>query len=362
MTQTNNNFCDAPWNLLRVEMDGNCYSCSSAYVKDCYSFGSIFKLGFNEIWNGEAAKKFREDKYNGNYSYCKKQDCHLFASDCSFYKRPLVNKDMNPYEADFPNVVSLSYDFSCSERCVFCRDNVEVLDPEIAKKWDSVIDSKIIPLLSNVKLLEITCSGELLSSEHSKSVLKRILSVYPNIKLKLFSNGLNFNEENLMELGIVNNLEEVCISLHACTAKTYKHIFRTNNFDKVKKNLNYISLLKKQGLLNSFNIQFVINKYNYKEIKSFIKFVISLGANPVFTYVSDTTNTKFVKNPYNWAIYRENHYLYNDFVAVLNDEFVKKYLPDFLKNLKKISYFKIMKNIYEYMLYKIRKNGDSNDE
>lgn len=354
---SNKSFCDAPWNLLRVEMDGNCYSCSSAYVKDCYSFGSIFDMDFNEIWNGQSARNFRQDKFNGEYKYCKKQDCHLFASDGSFYSRP-INVSESGYIADFPNVVSLSYDFSCSERCVFCRDKIDVLDSETAKKWDSIVDSKIIPLLSNVKLLEITCSGELLSSNHSRNVLKRIVSVYPNIKLKLFSNGLHFNEENLKELGIINNLEEVCISLHSCTPKTYKKIFRTNNFEKVKKNLYYISNLKKQGLLNSFNIQFVINKFNYKEIKPFIKLVNSLGANPVFTYVSDTTNTEFVKNPYNWAVFKQNHYLYNNFVSILNDKFVRSYLPDFLKELKKVNSFKIIKNLYMYFLYKIGKRRD----
>ena len=350
--------CRAPWNLLRIENDGNCYSCSSAYVKDYYTFGNIFEDDINEIWNGEKALKFRKDKYENVYDFCKRDICNLFASEmCSYYRNVQLNNNdesLEKYITPYPVYVSLSYDFSCSERCVFCRDKVLVLDENESKKWESILYSKLIPFLQNVKIVEMTCAGELLTSKHSQRLLKKILKALPNIKLKLFSNGIFCTEQKFLELGILENIEEVCISLHCVNKNTYKKIFRTDNFDKVMDNISYISSLKKEGKIKEFCLQFVIIKENYREIKKFIKFALSCGANPVFNFVVENQDSEFCKNHYNYSINKQNHYLYNDFVQTLQDNFVKKYIPEHMKSMKKVSCFKILRNYFDYFLYNLK--------
>lgn len=345
-----NELCLAPWNLLRIESDGNCYSCSSAYVKDAYSFGNIFQDEIDEIWNGTKAQKFRQDKENQNYNFCQKERCNLFLAKMPYYT--------SDYNALYPVYVSLSYDYSCSERCIFCRDKILYLDDEVAKKWESILHSKIIPLLKNAKILEITCAGEIFVSKHSQYILKEILAAYPNLKLKLFSNGLFCTEKKFKELGILNNIEEICISLHCTKKSTYKKIFRNDNYDKIKKNIEYIAFLKQKGIIKSFCLQFVITKYNYKEIKSFIDFAKKNNAFPVFNFVVENNETVFCKNYYNYAIYKQDHYLYNDFVSKLQDPFVREHIPDYLKQYKRINKIQIIKNYIKYLLYILkRKEG-----
>ena len=128
--------CFAPWNLLRIETDGYCYTCSSAYVRDFYCLGNIFTDDISEIWNGEKAQNFRKDKLSREYKYCKTEQCHLFARNMNHYSSPPNNDSLL---AEWPKYVSLSYDNSCSERCVFCRDNVIVIDKNTAQKWENIL-------------------------------------------------------------------------------------------------------------------------------------------------------------------------------------------------------------------------------
>lgn len=349
--QDNNDMCLAPWNLLRIEADGNCYSCSSAYVKDLYSFGNIFTDDIHEIWYGEKAAKFREDKLKKEYNYCKIDQCHLFAKNMNYFSSEQLN------HINYPKYVSLSYDNSCSERCIFCRDEIICLDNKTANKWETILHSKIIPLLQNANILEITCAGELFSSVHSQKIVKEIIKTYPNLKLKLFSNGILFTEEKLKDLGILDNIDEICISLHCTNSSTYKKIFRNDNFNKVMKNVEFIADMKKTGKIKNFCLQFVINKHNYKEIKSFIKKAKELGATPVFNYISDTTGTVFTKNMYNYAVYNPKHFLYNSYVKVLEDKFVQENVPDFMRHLKTISTVDIIKNYISYIIYLKRNRG-----
>lgn len=351
-----NKVCYAPFYLLRVEQDGNCYSCSSAYVKDSYCFGNIFTDDIDDIWNGEKAKLFRKDKLNCEYSFCKRNICNLFASDmCSYFKKPETKEENDSLSCcldSYPLYVSLSYDFSCSEKCVFCRDKTYILEPDIASEWESILYTKIIPLLKHAKILEMTCAGELLISKHSQKMLKEIVHYCPDIKLKLFSNGIYCTEEKFSELGILENIEEVCISLHCVKKDTYKKIFRNENFDKVISNIKYIASLKQKGLVKNFCLQFVITRDNYKEIKEFIKFANSVNAIPVFTFVIKNDETEYCKNYYNYSVHEKEHYLYNSFVSVLQDPFVQKNIPEHLKKYQKISQLLIIKNWFRYIMNK----------
>ena len=356
MVDHRGDICLAPWNLLRIEQDGNCYSCSSAYVKDYYFFGNIFVDKIDDIWNGEKARKFRKDKLTKKYDYCQYYRCNLLASYFADYNIPSfdmkkIDDDYSSLISEYPTYVSLSYDFSCSEKCVFCRDKITFLDKDLALKFESIIDTKIIPLLRNVKRLELTCAGEFLASNHSQNVLKKILSFYPNIELKLFTNGIFFTKEKISELGIEKNLKDVCVSVNATKRSTYFKIFRKDNFHLVCENLKYISELKKQGKIDLFCLQFAITRDNYREIKSFVKFSEKYGAIPVFLFVVENPETQYCKNYYNYAVHKQDHYLYNHFVSIISDPLVKKYAKSNFDGFQKISLYKIFKNYVNYLKY-----------
>ena len=346
MSINENNICYAPWNLIRVEPDGNCYSCSSAFVKDFYNYGNLFEQDLDEIWNGIEAQSFRNDKRTMSYSFCRKNDCFLFCANFASYQNKSIEKLVS---SKYPSLVSLSYDYTCSQRCVFCRDKVMIMPSPIAKKWESILESKIIPMLKDTKLLEISCSGEFFDSKHSQKILKKIVEVYPDIKLRIFSNGINFTQENVEKLGLVKNIAEVCLSIHSGSKRVHRKIFRSETYDRVLENMEYISKLKRDRVFDILNFEFAINVLNYKDIKKFIKLSEKYDAMPIFIMVNDTTNTEFVKKVDKFAVFKTSHYLYNDFVKRLSDPFVYKKLPEFLKILKPVSKIQIIKNYIQHM-------------
>ena len=113
---------------------------------------------------------------DGDYKYCNTKEC-------------LKNHSPNvKYETitNMPQEVSLCYDYSCTAKCVFCNDNIKVMSEQECAKWNSIISSKLIPLLSNAKYVRLSMVGELFVSKHSQNLVSEIAKNYPNSKFKLY--------------------------------------------------------------------------------------------------------------------------------------------------------------------------------
>ena len=190
---------------------------------------------------------------------------------------------------DFPKIIHLNYDYTCSQRCIFCRDEIKRLNKKEEYFYNLNIDSKIIPLLKNAEILSLNGNGEVFDSYHSKLVIKKVTEKYPNLKLELWSNGINITEENIIKLNIKDKIKTVHISVNAGTEKTYKKIFRSNNFNRVKQNIIYLTNLKAQNRIEDIHLSFVINEVNYRDMKKFMQFAKDLDVSVSFsiTHPSD---------------------------------------------------------------------------
>ncbi len=66
-------FCNAPFRSLMINAKGDCYFCAFAFGKNLDSFlGNILDVedAFNDIWNGENARKIRKSILDGTYEHC----------------------------------------------------------------------------------------------------------------------------------------------------------------------------------------------------------------------------------------------------------------------------------------------------
>ena len=125
------------------------------------------------------------------------------------------------------------------------------------------------------------------------------------------------DKENLEELGIIDKLLSITISLHAVKQKTYEKLVIGGNYKKVMKNLEFLSELKKTGKLDKFILNFVVNAYNYKEMVPYIKMAAELGATVGFLELLELETNKDIYKKLN--IFDEKHPKYNDFVKVLRN-------------------------------------------
>ncbi len=185
-------------------------------------------------------------------------------------------------------------------------------------------------------------------------MVSAILSNNPDIKVDFITNGIKCNEENLIKHNLLDKIFKVHISLHAATRKTYKRIFRTDKFNDVMKNVRYISNLKKNGKIDEFEIMFVITAYNYKDMPAFVKLAEELDAKAAFSACIGGY-AEYIMNREDYAVFYQNHHMYNDFVKMMKNPVFNSshcWLPDYLRNLKPVSFEKYMKNKLRYFARK----------
>lgn len=224
----------------------------------------------------------------------------------------------------------LNFDSTCNLHCIFCRKDITKSDKYDLEKVRALIDKleTFLPVLDkNNWHISLNGAGEVFTSKYFLSFIKKITQNYKNIKFQIITNGLLCTKEMLEELGIIDRLVGIEVSVHAFKEKTYNRLVRGGNFKKLRENLEYISFLKKTGKQKLFYMNFVINAYNYHEMPEFTKWCIELGATPNFLPLIKTihlSQTIFDK----LNVVSMSHNKYNDFVKIMHE--LSKYKDEIL--------------------------------
>ncbi len=339
--------CQRAFSEIEIDVNGDVHTCCPSYLKD-YPIGNIFKVNsFDDIWYGEKAVNFRRKLLNNCYDYCNTEICNkkINQEDIKLCEKP-----------DYPTLVRFAYDSQCNLKCILCRDSLICNSKETIKKYDDMIDSILMPILKNAKILSLTSSGEVTASAHSQKILKKAAELYPNIKFEILTNALLFNEAFCNKLGIIDRIDRIVVSMHAMKKDTYESIMRGSNFEKVLKNLEFIITLYKQKKLNEVSIVFVVSLLNYKEIPMFVEFCYKNNINPVIWEYRNLGNTVMGKNYSHYAVWEKTHPNYNDFVKILkNVELLYKdypRLPKLFKDLEPVNKFQEYINKIKYCISK----------
>lgn len=332
-----NQFCVKPYEFFEIGSFGYCYCCSRLW-NDSYCLGNILEQSFDQVWNGEQAQAIRKSIIEKNYKFC---DTNVCIMPCG--------EETDSTIADFPEEVSLCYDNTCVQQCIYCRDEPQVMSKEEQDHWDALIEPVLLPMLQKAKLVTVNVAGEIFISEHSKKLVKRIAEVYPDIKFAIITNGILCSEENLKQLGIADKIVDIRVSIPSCKEETYKKVVRNGDFHKVMKNLDYISSLKKQGLINVFHLNCVVHSINYKDLVDMTKYAKSLGACLNAMIVKDMgQNTEFLNQIDKYLITSKTHPDYNNFVKIMNNPIIKNnndfLMNDSFKNLSPLPITTVIKN------------------
>ncbi|MBQ8887501.1 MAG: SPASM domain-containing protein [Candidatus Gastranaerophilales bacterium] len=323
--------CNHPFHTIQIQNTGEVYCCC-CYWTDFYSFGNIFEQSFDEIWNGEKAKAFRKQFIENNFKYCKLDVCDPFQKEIN------INEDLT---AEYPKQIEFSYDRRCNVRCIFCRTKPNKEEEEYnrakEKRIEENFDRIFTPILEKAEIVEMNSAGELFASKHSIDVVRKIIKINPKIKFNIISNGTLFTKERIEELDLKSRLSTVIISIHSATEKTYNKLVEHGNFKELIKNVEYLSELKKQGLLNGLQLNFVVTSINYKEMKKFAQLAKKLDAKAFFINYHRQIDSDSLMNELDVSL--PTHPKYNDIVKLLSDPIFKDdccVVNDYLKNLKPI--------------------------
>lgn len=336
------NICAHPFNMIQIQNTGDIYCCC-CYWTNFYSFGNIFEQSFDEIWNGEKAQNFRKQFIENNYNICKLNECSPAKAD---FEPSLI--------ADYPKHIEFSYDRRCNVRCIFCRNKPNKEEEEYnrnkEKRIEENFDKIFTPLIQNAELIDMNSAGELFASKHSIEILKKIIKINPNIIFNIISNGTLFSKKMIEELGLKNRMNTVIISIHASNEKTYNKLVENGNYKNLIENVKYLAELKKEGYIQTLQLNFVITSINYKEMKDFALFAKSLGAKAFFiNYHRQIDSDEFEKE---MDVTKPEHSKYNHFVKLIQDPIFKEDFCVVSSNLfelkqKKTTIIEKIKNLFK---------------
>ena len=324
-------YCELPYTSVNIDDYGEVHPCCTTYC----SHGNILEKNFSEIWNGDKAQNFRKQFVDKNFKYCKFDICLPHRSNDNSIK-----KEQIAYKRTAS--VLLGYDRTCNVNCIFCSPNN---NQKYLKPFE-IIEEKVSDLFKDVQNVNIASGGEVFASLHSRNLMKKIAETYPNIKFDILTNGLLFNEENLIELDIKNKLNLVGFSFHSFNRNSYNKIVKNSNFDKVMQNIDYAINLKKEGLINILQFRAVITSYNYKEMVYFAKKAKKAGANVVFLNLIKYVIPDKIYEELN--VINPRHKNHNEFIKILQNPIFKEDFvtinPSLLKLKPKSIFNKFFKN------------------
>lgn len=311
----NSLICSFPFSAIEINSIGDVTFCCACHISGIF-IGNIFKNTLKEIWNSETAIEYRKKILNNDYSLCNEKICF----DLKNQNAVFVNKtqDMKPIMEQLPTRINLGYDTECNSRCIYCRDKIIKHSFLDNLKLNQITNKILLPLLKDVKFITLNSSGECLASKHSRNLIKKLSEINPKVEFEILTNGIMANKKTFKQLNIEDKINTIRITINAATKNTYEKICRNNSFDKIIKNLLYLSELKKKNKIKTFSLIFVVSDLNYFEIPEFQKLANNVGATVAYWEFRDQ-GFKTHENFKELAIHLPTHKNHNELIKVLQN-------------------------------------------
>ena len=286
-------------------------------------FGSLLEdKTLYEIYDGTYARIIKLSSIN--HSFCL---CNL-SNRCKKYSINPIKKDIKiscKSTRKIPTFMALSIDPTCNLCCKSCRNQYYTMDEKTNKNINLVtnklIDSKILNEASSLMLAGL---GEVFYSPYYRTLLDN------NVKRKnieILSNGILFNEENWNWLK--PKFEDICvtISVDAATEGTYKKL-RGADFNQLMKNLEMLADLRRQGKIRKFNLNYVVQRDNFREMPEFVLLGKKLGVDMIeFQHMNNFGNLSKKQHQQRCLII-DDKYLDYELWQVLQDPIFKDPIVD----------------------------------
>jgi MoaA/NifB/PqqE/SkfB family radical SAM enzyme len=318
-----NYICIIPFSYLEIHKY-NVHGCCPSWLTIPY--GNVDNLG--EIWNGEIATNVRQSVLDGIYTYCDKNNCpHLSQlinnNDASgiFIKKSLQES----LKIDGPSRLNLCFDNSCNLSCPSCRKDIIISDEKDRLKNNKILEDLSFNFKDTVDSLYISGTSDPFASKTFIDFLENFKDdIFPKLKIiHIHTNGLLLDEKMWNRIKKAHKyIKTIEVSIDAATKETYEKIRRGGNWERLNRNLNFISSIP---TIYNKSYSFVVQDTNYKEMKMFYDFISSLPH-----YHKNNYNVYFGKI-LNWGTYTDDEFFIKQIWNELHPNF-----NDFLVELKKI--------------------------
>lgn len=317
-------FCKAPFRHMETVPDGSVYLCCPGWLP--VPVGNIHEGDADGIWHGPAAQELRNSIIDGSYRYCSRMHCGgITGRRLNSRSEASVQELIKQYQADSkstkpPTHVILSHDTSCNLSCPSCRTRLIVANKEEQRKLDSLLETKLLPLLKGAELVKVTGSGDPFGSNHFRRLLKRINKTeFPKLGLYLHTNGQLFDEDAWNDLELSGLVNIVQISIDSATEEIYRILRRGGTFSRLLKNLEFIQKLRERDEIKELNFLMVVQNLNFEQMPDFVRLGLRYGADSITFQLLRNWGTYTESEFAQHSIAGHNHPKHKEFLAVLQD-------------------------------------------
>jgi len=269
--------CSRPFDTILIDKMGSCYACEcQSWLPQ--SIGNLQIAPLDKIINSSTHKILKSSIDDGSYRYCNEHQC-TYLKTGKFYH-------------GYPNKIKylrLAIDDSCNLQCPSCRTSLVFhkkgnkfnLGIRLADKINQWLKNCVDPIE-----VHIGSDGDPFASHVYRHFMKNT-PIKQNIKYSLLTNGLMFKDFYSKVPWVIENLNELGISIDGASKETYEKLRLGGKWDKINENLQCISKLKEKYNFR-FKLHFVVQKDNYHEMEDIIQLGKDYNADRVwFSRIQD---------------------------------------------------------------------------
>jgi MoaA/NifB/PqqE/SkfB family radical SAM enzyme len=170
-------------------------------------------------------------------------------------------------------MVQLNHDPTCNLACPSCRTEIIAAKAEEQDTYAQAAERVILPLLKRVNGQSyISGGGEAFASRHYRAILAALNRTdYPGLHLHVITNGLLITPQRWSEFPHLPEMIDVLsVSIDAARPDTYERLRRPGKWPLLMSNLEVMAAMRRSRKIRRFQINFVVQEDNYREILDFV--------------------------------------------------------------------------------------------
>ncbi len=298
--------CDRVGRVCRVNPDGSMTGCITGLL---LPFGNIKIQKPDVVYNDARARIIKLSSLNRSYCLCN-------VHKCEFANRNIAPrfKDLPPQ--DHPVVIELALDETCNLHCPSCRRTLNTGNPDARSDIEHMVTQLLdAGWLDKAGSITLASMGEVF---YSPNYRRLITTAFKRKQIFILSNGTLFNQANWDLIKDQYEQIDVSISVDAATPETYRRV-RGGDFKQLQQNLAMLSELRQAGKINFLEINFVVQRANYRDMPAFVQWGKDLHVDHVWFKQLENWGTFKRKDYVRNRMVVKNKYLAPELYAVLKD-------------------------------------------
>tara|TARA_R110000822_G_scaffold271147_1_gene393932 strand:+ start:58 stop:1059 length:1002 start_codon:yes stop_codon:yes gene_type:complete len=269
--------CGRPFDTLLIDKMGSCYACEcTAWLPQ--SVGNLQKNSLKEILESPMRYKMQDSVSDGTYRYCNNKLCTYISKN----KFPRGDLESGLQQ------LRLAIDDSCNLSCPSCRKEKIFLYKGGTFRMRMDIMNSVLEFLeqhNHPLLIHIGSDGDPFASVLYRTFMRQV----PDkdcFNYSLQTNGLLFQQMFPRVQHVIERAKHINVSIDGASATTYETLRRGGDWQKIRKNLDFIG--EKKSLGYRYELHMVVQKSNWREMADMLALGHQVGADQVkFSMIAD---------------------------------------------------------------------------